>query len=183
MQQVIGFDSSAKEQQPIDVRATIQRKIKSLNLWLDQKRNEKIKANICNSQNFLLSLPCQKLFRGTDAAESPRQFLYPHVSKINTAAPCRVYGNAPGGLAKGTLTTRSAAFLCQNPFNMATTINASRATWRTLTIREWMSRKNECFSTLCGEEFTNQHVLLAHLFCIALIALCCVAEWLEGGAL
>ena len=37
MQQVIGFDSSAKEQQPIDVRATIQRKIKSLNLWLDQK--------------------------------------------------------------------------------------------------------------------------------------------------
>lgn len=37
MQQVIGFDSSAKEQQPIDVRATIQCKIKSLNLWLNQK--------------------------------------------------------------------------------------------------------------------------------------------------
>lgn len=36
MQQVIEFDSSAK-QQPIDVRATIQRKIKSLNLWLDAK--------------------------------------------------------------------------------------------------------------------------------------------------
>ena len=36
MQQVIEFENSAK-QQPIDVRATIQRKIKSLNLWLDSK--------------------------------------------------------------------------------------------------------------------------------------------------
>lgn len=36
-QQTIRFESSAKEQQPIDVRATIQRKIKSINLWLDQK--------------------------------------------------------------------------------------------------------------------------------------------------
>ncbi|KGF46315.1 hypothetical protein [Prevotella melaninogenica] len=36
MQQVIEFESSAK-QQPIDVRATIQRKFKSLNLWLDAK--------------------------------------------------------------------------------------------------------------------------------------------------
>ena len=36
MQQVIECESSAK-QQPIDVRATIQRKIKSLNLWLDAK--------------------------------------------------------------------------------------------------------------------------------------------------
>ena len=37
MQQVIEFESSVKEQQPIDVRATIQRKIKSINLWLDSK--------------------------------------------------------------------------------------------------------------------------------------------------
>ena len=37
MQQVIEFENSAKQQQPIDVRATIQRKIKSLNLWLDSK--------------------------------------------------------------------------------------------------------------------------------------------------
>ena len=37
MQQVIEFESSAKELQAIDVRATIQRKIKSLNLWLDSK--------------------------------------------------------------------------------------------------------------------------------------------------
>lgn len=37
MQQVIEFESSAKQQQPIDVRATIQRKIKSINHWLDAK--------------------------------------------------------------------------------------------------------------------------------------------------
>lgn len=37
MQQVIEFESPAKQQQPIDVRATIQRKIKSLNHWLDAK--------------------------------------------------------------------------------------------------------------------------------------------------
>ena len=36
MQQVIEFESSAK-QQPIDVRATIQRKLTSINLWLDSK--------------------------------------------------------------------------------------------------------------------------------------------------
>lgn len=37
MQEVIEFESSAKEQQPIDVRATIQHKIQSINLWLDTK--------------------------------------------------------------------------------------------------------------------------------------------------
>lgn len=37
MQQTIEFENSAKQQQPIDVRATIQRKIKSLNHWLDSK--------------------------------------------------------------------------------------------------------------------------------------------------
>ena len=45
MQQVIEFESSAKQQQPIDVRATIQRKIKSLNLWLDAK--SKFYSRIC----------------------------------------------------------------------------------------------------------------------------------------
>ena len=63
------------------------------------------------------------------------------------------------------------------------TLTINRATRRTLTIRQWLGRKNETFSSLCGEEFTNQQVLLAHLYCIALIALCCVAEWLKGGAL
>ena len=36
MQQVIEIERSTKHQ-PIDVRATIQRKIKSINLWLDSK--------------------------------------------------------------------------------------------------------------------------------------------------
>ena len=154
----------------------------SLKEWADAKRNKKIKANICNSQNFFLSLLCQKFYSGTDAAESPRQFLYPNISENNTAAPRRVCGNASGSPAVATLTTRSAASLCQKSTVMAT-LTINRATRRTLTIKEWLSRKNESFSTLCGEEFTNQHVLLAQLYCIALIALCCVAEWLEGGAL
>lgn len=37
MQQVIEFERSARQQQPIDVRATIQQNIKSINLWLDAK--------------------------------------------------------------------------------------------------------------------------------------------------
>ena len=37
MQQTIHFDNPTEEQQPIDVRATIQRKIKSVNQWLDTK--------------------------------------------------------------------------------------------------------------------------------------------------
>lgn len=37
MQQTIHFDNPAEEQQSIDVRATIQRKIQSINLWLDAK--------------------------------------------------------------------------------------------------------------------------------------------------
>ena len=154
----------------------------SLKEGMNAKRNEKIKANICNSQNFFLSLPCQKFYSGTDAAESPRQFLYLQNSVENTAAPCRVCGNVPGSSAIETLTTRSAASLCQKSIVMAT-LTINRTARRTLTIREWLGRKNESFSTLCGEEFTNQHVLLAQLYCIALIALCCVAEWLEGGAL
>ena len=45
MSQVINFESSVKEQQPIDVRATIQRKIKSVNLWLD--KNSKFYSCVC----------------------------------------------------------------------------------------------------------------------------------------
>ena len=49
------------------------------------------------------------------------------------------------------------------------TLTINRATRRTLTIRQWLGRKNKTFSSLCGEVFTNQQVLLAHLYCIALI--------------
>ena len=37
MQQTINFDAQAQNRPAIDVRATIQRKIKTLNHWLDQK--------------------------------------------------------------------------------------------------------------------------------------------------
>ncbi|WP_028897837.1 hypothetical protein [Prevotella sp. HUN102] len=37
MQQTINFEIQAQARPAIDVRATIRRKIKSLNLWLDQK--------------------------------------------------------------------------------------------------------------------------------------------------
>lgn len=37
MQQTINFEAQAQTRPAINVRATIQRKIKSINLWLDQK--------------------------------------------------------------------------------------------------------------------------------------------------
>ncbi|WP_311589139.1 Tat pathway signal protein [Prevotella disiens] len=37
MQQTINFGVEAQERKQLDVRATIQRKIKSINLWLDTK--------------------------------------------------------------------------------------------------------------------------------------------------
>ena len=46
-----------------------------------------------------------------------------------------------------------------------------------------LDSRNKFFSDLHGEDFTNRHVLLVHLFVIALIAVCGLAEWLEGGAL
>lgn len=52
MQQVIEFESSAKELQPIDVRATIQRKIKSLNLWLHQKHNKKTRLTFATFKTY-----------------------------------------------------------------------------------------------------------------------------------
>ena len=136
----------------------------------------------CTVHGKYLSLPCQNFTCGTDAADSRRLFLYPHVSKINTAAPCRVCGNAPGSSASKTLTTRSAAFLCQNLLVMLT-ITASRTRRCTPAVKAWLGKKNEWFSAVCGDGFTNKHVLLAQLYCIALIAACSVAQWLEGGTL
>ncbi len=37
MQQTINFESTAQVQQPVDVRATLQRKVKAVNLWLDAR--------------------------------------------------------------------------------------------------------------------------------------------------
>ena len=130
MQQTIPFESSAQVQQPIDVRATIQRKaFFSKNIWW--------------LQNFLLSLPCQKIISGTDAASSRWLFLYPQTSESNITAPCRVCGNAPGSPANETLTTRSAVSLCQKSLVMATTITATCAAQRAFSLQEWTDAKRK----------------------------------------
>ena len=165
MQQVINFESSVKKQQPIDVRATIQR---AFSQEVDEcKKQQKNKANICNVQNFFLSLPCQKITSGTDTAESPRHFLYPHFSENNITAPCRVFGNDPGSSACKTLTTRSAVSLCQNLQVMATTINATRTAQRSFSLKEWMNGKSNFYSQIA--EFPVTRLLAIR---INLLSLC-----------
>ena len=152
MQQTSLFEAQAQARPAIDVRATIQRKIKSLNLWLDQKSElysriceftKKICAFSCKNRNLSVSLPCQNYSSGTDAAGSCRQFLYPHISENNTAAPRRVCGNAPGSFARIALTTRSAASLCQKILVMATAISATRAAQRAFSLKEWTDAKRK----------------------------------------
>lgn len=43
----------------------------------------------------------------------------------------------------------------------------------------WVDRKNGVFSLLCGESFTNKEVLLAHVYIMAVMLVCCFAEWLS----
>lgn len=47
----------------------------------------------------------------------------------------------------------------------------------------WLATKNEWFSAFTGEEVTNKHVVLAHLYMVALTGALLLAGWLEGGAL
>ena len=47
----------------------------------------------------------------------------------------------------------------------------------------WLATKNEWFSAFTGEEVTNKHVALAHLYMVALVGVLLLAGWLEGGAL
>ena len=48
---------------------------------------------------------------------------------------------------------------------------------------QWFNSESATFSRLYGERFTHKEVCYAHLFLVVLLAACCVAEWLEGGAL
>lgn len=48
---------------------------------------------------------------------------------------------------------------------------------------QWFDGESATFSRLCSERFTHKEVVYAHLFLVVLLAACCVAEWLEGGAL
>ena len=47
-------------------------------------------------------------------------------------------------------------------------------------IEIWLAKKNEPFSLLGGENFTNKEVLLAHVYVVALVAACCLAEWINS---
>ncbi len=177
-------------QQTIQTYRTAQRAF-SVHKWVDAQRKKHRKH--LQVSKLLSIFAVSKFNRGTDAAGQRRQFLYPHISENNTTAPCRVCGNAPGSPAIKTLTTRSAVSLCQKLIVMAT-LTIRRTSRRTIHVIRWMKEtaesvssrldsRNKFFSDLHGEEFTNRHVLLVHLFVTALIAVCGLAEWLEGGAL
>ena len=47
----------------------------------------------------------------------------------------------------------------------------------------WLMTRNGWFSALTQEEVTNKHVILAHLYMVALVGAMILAGWLEGGAL
>ena len=66
--------------------------------------------------------------------------------------------------------------------------NAERTVknWReelSVNVAAWMGARNEWFSAFTGEEVTNKHVALAHLYMVALVGALLLAGWLEGGAL
>lgn len=46
------------------------------------------------------------------------------------------------------------------------------------TFKDWLAKKNEPFSLLGGENFTNKEIVLAHVYVVALVAACCLAEWI-----
>ena len=43
----------------------------------------------------------------------------------------------------------------------------------------WLDRKNEVFSLLCGESFTNKEVIAMHIYIVSVMLVCCFAEWLS----
>ena len=45
-------------------------------------------------------------------------------------------------------------------------------------IESWLAKKNEPFSLLGGENFTNKEIVLAHVYVVALVAACCISEWI-----
>lgn len=44
----------------------------------------------------------------------------------------------------------------------------------------WLEKTNRTFSFLVGENFTNKEVVLAHVGVIAVVAACCLAEWINN---
>lgn len=47
-------------------------------------------------------------------------------------------------------------------------------------IEKWLAKKNDPFSLLSGENFTNKEVVMAHLFVVAMICACCFAECINN---
>ena len=47
-------------------------------------------------------------------------------------------------------------------------------------IESWLAKKDEPFSLLGGENFTNKEIVLAHVYVVALVAACCLAEWINS---
>ena len=45
---------------------------------------------------------------------------------------------------------------------------------------KWLNKRNEMFSILGGENFTNKEIVLAHVYVVALVAACCLAEWINS---
>lgn len=159
------------------------RRTRSLSESLTEKRNLSSK-NIWKSQTSFLSLPSQKIKRGTDTADLRRPFLYPNLSENNTTAPCRVSGNAPGSPAFETLTTRSAVSLCQKSNVMATFL-VNRAWRRTRSLSEsltekcnslnsWLDTKSSFYTRLCDLPITRRLAIRLNLvfLCLFLAVLC-----------
>ena len=45
-------------------------------------------------------------------------------------------------------------------------------------IESWLAKKNEPFSLLGGENFTNKEIVLAHVGIVVMLLACSLAEWL-----
>ncbi len=158
--------------------------------WLNTETkffNKSFLQKIWTLQNFFISLQRLKYYRGTSAADSNRQFLYPQISENNITAPCRVCGNAPGSPAIETLATRSAVSYAKNSIIMATTINANQASGHSLPIKEWASKKNKSltlwlntetkfFTSLCGFPVTRLLTIQMHLLFLCMIITTCTID-------
>ena len=62
--------------------------------------------------------------------------------------------------------------------NKTQTIRTAR---RLFNLQEWLDKKSESYSMLCGEDFTHKEVLIANIMVLALIGVCVLAEAMKGG--
>lgn len=48
-------------------------------------------------------------------------------------------------------------------------------------LMKWWDRRNAAFTHLCGEDFTNGDVVMAHAGVVVLLLACVLAEWIGGA--